>query len=159
MLAATISALIAPAEVSANNAEPQHDLVFATDPSSTVRAAGYGASVNLGPCTLFPSKIHPRTSRPGYIGPKPYTRCKVPVTSIHQDTELVHEWYAWWKKALEESGGNKKVRNYTQRTVEFKCRDAESTVWAGSTAGTVVYQGNTYYARVWQKPVRLACGG
>lgn len=159
LLAAAVSAAASPARTNAA-AELARDVpVTRFGPGAGVRSAAFGAPVELGPCTLYPTAIHPRTSRPGYIGPKPYTRCKVHVTSIRQVTELDYEWYAWWKQVLERSGGNTGAKNYTRRNIEFKCRGVESTVWAGSTAGTVVYQGRTYYARVWQKQVRLPCGG
>lgn len=125
---------------------------------STVRSSAFGAPAKLGPCTVYPSVLHPRHSKPGYIGPKPYTRCEVRVTSIRQVTELVYEWFAWWKHAIETSGGNRGEKSYTSKAVEYQCKGSESTVWAGATAGTVAYMGHTYYARVWQKQVRLPCG-
>ena len=157
-LAVAASVLFWPAAANTGVSEIPAELRAAIGTSGNVRTAGFGASVTLGPCTLYPTAIHRRTSRPGFIGSKPYTRCKVRVTSMHQETELVYEWFAWWKQALNESGGNSNERNYTQRGVEFKCQGTGSTVWAGSTAGTVVYQGHTYYAKVWQKQVRLPCG-
>lgn len=120
--------------------------------------AGYGTPVKLGPCTLFPSVIHPRASKPGFIGAKPYTKCEFPVTSIHQETVLRYQWYVWWKKAVERRSGNYAARKFTSRDVEVRCKGTTLTTWAGTTAGSIVYLGHTYYARVWQKPVQLACG-
>lgn len=121
--------------------------------------SGYGAAVTLGPCTLYPSVIHFRTRPPAGIGPKPYTDCKgVRVTSIRQETRLEYEWYAWWKLALTKPGGNTGESRYTQRNVQFNCVGTESTVWGATTSGTVVYRGKTFYARVYQKMRRLACG-
>lgn len=123
-----------------------------------IPTVAFGAPMKYGPCTLYPSVLHPRHSKPGYIGPKPYTKCEVHVASIHQVTELDYEWFAWWKQAVEKSGGNTGQKVYRSKSVEFKCRSTESTVWAGTTAGTVVFKGHTYYVRVWQKQVRLPCG-
>lgn len=123
------------------------------------RTAGFGASVAFGPCTLYPSFIHFRKTPPPGIGPKPYTDCDgVRVTSIHQETKLEYEWYAWWRQALVVSGGNTGQSRYTQRRVDFKCLSSESTVWGATTLGTVVYRGKTYHARVYQKMRRLPCG-
>lgn len=127
--------------------------------SAEVRNAGYGAAIQVGPCTLYPTVIHFRKKPPSGIGPKPYTDCKgVRVTSIRQETRLEYEWYAWWKLALVVSGGNTGESRYTQRKVDFKCVNSTSTVWGATTVGTVVYQSKTYYARVYQKMRRLPCG-
>lgn len=158
LLAAAVSAGTRPVPPNATTNGARDVPVSRFGPGAGVRSAAFGAPVKLGPCTLYPSEIHLRKSQPGYIGPKPYTRCEVPVTSIRQVTELDYEWYAWWKQVLEKAGGNTGERNFRQKRIAFKCRGFDSTVWAGSTAGTIVYQGHTYYTRVWQKQVRLPCG-
>lgn len=46
-----------------------------------------------------------------------------------------------------------------QKNAEFKCVSGEKTGWANTTAGTIVYNGKTYYARVHAKRISLTCGG
>jgi len=38
-------------------------------------------------------------------------------------------------------------------------KSSERTGWSGTTAGTIVYAGRTYYARVYQTATTLSCGG
>lgn len=124
---------------------------------SAKAAAG---EVKYGPCVLYPTVIYLRTSGGGNtLGAKPYTKCSVPVTSIHHDTQLRYQWlWFWWRKADSYSGGNTGEANYTQRKVEWTCQGKDSTTWAGSTLGTIVYKGETYYALVYQTPVTKDCG-
>jgi hypothetical protein len=114
------------------------------------------ANVKFGPCTLYPTVIYLRTS--GGLGAKPYTICEVPVTSIHQTTDLRYEWWLWWLLADSYSGGNSGEMRYAQRNVQWMCDGDEETTWAGTTLGTIVYGGQTYYARVYQTPVDKPCG-
>lgn len=119
------------------------------------------ASVTFGPCTLYPSVMYLRaSSNYGAVGTKPYTRCEVPVTSIRHSTDMRYKSFIWWRKAgTTKTGGNSGVASYTQRNVEYYCVSRESTAWTGTTAGTIVYRGKTYYARVYQPVKTLACGG
>jgi len=123
--------------------------------SLSVKAAAAG--FKFGPCTLEPSVIYMRTS--GGLGAKPYTRCEVPVTSIRQDTDLRYKWGLWWRLARSYPGpGNQGQARYEQRNVQWICQGADSTTWAGTTVGTIVYGGETFYARVYQAASEQPCG-
>lgn len=124
-----------------------------TASASAKAAAG---SVKYGPCTLNPTVIYLRSS--GGLGAKPYTDCEVPVTSIHQQTDLRYEWWLWWSLADSYTGGNQGEKRYQQRNVQWQCDGDDDTTWAGTTVGTIVYGGETYYARVYQSVVDKPCG-
>lgn len=118
------------------------------------------AAVSYGPCTLYPSVMYLRkSSNYSNVGTKPYTRCEVPVSSIRHSTDLRYKSFIWWRKATTKTGGNSGVASYTQKNVEYRCVSSESTGWSGTTAGTIVYGGRTYYARVYQAVKTLDCGG
>ncbi|WP_017975676.1 hypothetical protein [Actinopolyspora halophila] len=118
------------------------------------------ANVQYGPCTLKPSVIHLRTSGDrNTLGAKPVTTCEVPVTSIRHDTDLRYKWWLWWSLADSYPGpGNQNQKRYEQKNVAWRCNGADSTTWAGTTVGTMVFGGETYYARVYQTPVDKDCG-
>ncbi|WP_242907281.1 hypothetical protein [Actinomadura terrae] len=123
--------------------------------SASARAAAAG--VVYGPCELFPTPIYMRTS--GGLGTKPYTDCKgVAVSSIRHQTDLRYQWGAWWHLAASYTGGNNGVARYQQRNVQWICKGRGSTTWAGTTLGTLVYLGKTYYARVYNSPTTHPCG-
>lgn len=116
-------------------------------------------SVRYGPCTLYPSNVYLRKSS-GYaaVGFKPATKCTVPVTSIHHDSDIRYKWYLWWRKAgATHSGGNRGAASYTQRNVEYYCTGTTKTTFSGTTLGTIVYGGRTYYARVYMPVASLNC--
>ncbi len=117
--------------------------------------------MKYGPCVLYPSVVYLRKSS-SYrdVGTKPYTKCDVAVTSIRHSTDLRYKSFIWWKKAGDTTtGGNSAASSYTQRNVGYRCVSDESTGWSGTTAGTIVYAGKTYYARVYQPVKTLDCGG
>ena len=117
-------------------------------------------SVRYGPCTLYPSTVYLRaSSNYGAVGAKPYTKCTVPVTSIKHSTDLRYKSFIWWRLATTKTGGNYGVASYTQKNVEYYCKSKEQSGWSGTTLGTIVYGGRTYYARVYQAAVSLSCGG
>lgn len=122
--------------------------------SPSAKAAA--ASVQYGPCTLYPTLIYLRTS--GGLGAKPYTDCTVPVSSIRHNTDLRYQWLSWWRLAASYPGGNSGEKRYEQRNVQWQCHGTGSTMWAGTTLGTIVYGGKTYYARVYQNPTTKDCG-
>ncbi len=124
-------------------------------------SAAVAASVRYGPCVLNPSVMYLReSSNYEAVGTKPYTTCTVPVTSIRHSTDLRYKSFIWWKKAgSTHTGGNSGVASYTQKSVEYYCKSSEKTGWSGTTAGTIVYAGRTYYARVYQTATTLSCGG
>lgn len=132
-------------------------------PQTASPAAKQAAAVaQYGPCTLNPSVLHLRTSGGrNTLGTKPTTDCSVPVTSIRHNTELRYKWLLvfWWLAASYPGPGNQGERRYEQKNVEWQCNGTDSTTWAGTTLGTIVYGGQTYYARVYQDPVDEACGG
>lgn len=135
-------------------AEQVLDALETGDSSMGVSAA----SVQYGPCVLYPSVIYLRKSTDyTAVGFKPYTTCSVPVTSIHHDSDLRYKWYLWWRKAGTWSGGNRYVASYTQKNIAYTCKGTNSTTWGGTTLGTIVYGGKTYYARVYPPQNKLAC--
>lgn len=109
-----------------------------------------------GPCTLNPTRIYMRTS--GGLGAKPYTDCTVPVSSIRHKTDLRYQWLLWWWLADSYSGGNSGVQRHEQRNVQWQCDGDDSTTWAGTTVGTIVFGGETFYARVYQSSTDQPCG-
>lgn len=118
------------------------------------------ANVRYGPCTLYPSVMYLRaSSNYGAVGSKPYTRCTVAVSSIKHKTDVRYKSFIWWRLATSKSGGNYGTASYTQKNVEYYCKSRESTAWSGTTLGTIVYGGRTYYARVYQPVKTLNCGG
>lgn len=119
------------------------------------------ASVRFGPCTLYPTKTYLRTSSgKSKVGAKPVTKCTTAVTSIKHASDLRYKSFIWWRKAGPTfTGGNSKVASYEQRNIEYKCVSKERTGWSGTTLGTIVWKGKTYYARVYFTENSLACGG
>lgn len=118
-------------------------------------------AVKNGPCTLYPSRVYLRASS-NYraVGAKPYTKCTHKVSSIRHDTDLRYKSFIWWRLAKSKRGGNQNERNYTQRSVQYKCKSKEKSKWKGTTKGTVIdTNGKTYYARVYQSTRSLKCGG
>lgn len=114
--------------------------------------------VRFGPCVLYPTKVYLRTSgNKKVVGSKPYTKCSVRVSSIRHSTDLRHKKLLWWKKAGTDKGGNTWEKTYTQKNVGYGCKGKSSTTWAGTTLGTIRYNGRTYYARVYQAARKLPC--
>ncbi len=145
--------------VQADSPEQAVEILNALESPQTASPSALAAasSVNFGPCTLDPHFIYQRTS--GGIGAKPATSCEVPVTSIRQDTDLKYHWGLWWWTAKSYPGpGNKGQKSYVQRNVQWQCQGTDSTTWAGTTVGTIVYGGETFYARVYQPQTEKECG-
>ncbi|MGP5397407.1 hypothetical protein [Arthrobacter rhombi] len=114
--------------------------------------------VRFGPCVLHPANIHPRkSSNRNAVGVKPYTKCSAQVSSIRHSTDLRYKKLLWWKKAGTYTGGNVREKSYTQRDIAYRCKGKAKTTWSGTTAGTIRYNGRTYYARVYQTPQKIAC--
>lgn len=112
-----------------------------------------------GPCTLYPSVVHQRKSgNYGTVGNKPYTKCDVPVTSIHQSTTVYKT--AWWGNVNSGTftGGNGGEASYTQKNVAVTCTNSLSTTWFAVTDGTIVYNGTTYYSEVITDYATYDCG-
>ncbi|WP_288799731.1 hypothetical protein [uncultured Arsenicicoccus sp.] len=124
-------------------------------------AMAQAANVQYGPCTLYPTPTYLRTSSDRKnVGAKPRTVCSVPVTSINHASDLRYKSFIWWRKAgPTHTGGNRGVAKCEQKNVEYRCVSSEQTGWTGTTAGTIVYAGKTYYARVYFDERSLACGG
>lgn len=144
--------------VKASSPEQAADILDALESPQTASPAvkAAAASVQYGPCTLYPTLIYLRTS--GGLGAKPYTDCTVPVSSIRHNTDLRYQWLSWWRLAASYAGGNSGEKRYEQRNVQWQCHGTDSTTWAGTTLGTIVYDGETYYARVYQTPTTKDCG-
>lgn len=153
---------VAPSQYVEASSPAQADAILSAleaKPSSDVLAAAT-AGVTYGPCVLYPSTVYLRaSSNYGAVGSKPYTQCSVPVNSIRHSTDLRYKSFIWWRLATTKTGGNSGVASYTQKNVEYYCVSKESTGWSGTTLGTMVYLGRTYYARVYQPVKTLACGG
>lgn len=117
--------------------------------------------MKYGPCTLYPTPTYLRTSsKKKNVGAKPRTECSVPVSSIHHASDLRYKSFIWWKKAgSTHTGGNQNESKYEQKNVEYRCVSSEQTGWSGTTAGTIVYGGKKYYARVYFTEESLKCGG
>lgn len=118
-------------------------------------------AAEYGPCKLYPSVVHLRASSAyGTVGNKPYTKCDVPVTSIHQETKIYKTAF-FGSVNLDQgtySGGNRGVANYTQKNVDRRCDNQLSTTWFAVTDGTVVYGGKTYYSEVISSHETYNCG-
>lgn len=151
-------------------APPPSPYVQAESPAEAVQklnalekggATATAARVKYGPCWLYPTPTYLRTSsNKRNVGAKPHTKCTVPVTSIRQASDLRYKSFIWWKKAGKtHHGHNSGEKSYTQRNVEYRCVSREKSGWSGTTAGTIVYHGKTYYARVYFPRRPLNCGG
>lgn len=81
------------------------------------------------------------------------------VESIGHDTDWRYKSAIWWLKAgSTTSSSNRQERTLYQQNVAFPCKNKNSTVGAGTTAGTIVHQGKTYYARLHPPTITLNCG-
>ena len=132
---------------------------FTSDaPATPALMAASGTT--YGPCTLTPEYLHLRASgNYGTIGYKTRTTCSVIVESIRHDTDLRYKSAIWWLKAgSTTSSSNRQQRTLYQQNVAFPCKNKNSTVWAGTTVGTIVHQGKTYYARVYPPTKTDNCG-
>lgn len=127
--------------------------------STIAYGTSLGGRVNYGPCTLYPSYIHLRTSENRKTaGAKPYTKCTRAVTSIQHATDTRYKWYAWWEKAGHtDRGGNRGEKSYTQTRISKTCKGDTMTTFMGTTVGTIVDRGHTYYARVYTPVSHLKC--
>lgn len=132
---------------------------FTSDaPATPALMAASGTA--YGPCTLTPEYLHLRASgNYGTVGYKTRTTCSVIVESIRHDTDLRYKSAIWWLKAgSTTSSSNRQQRTLYQQNVAFPCKNKNRTVWAGTTVGTIVHQGKTYYARVYPPTITLNCG-
>lgn len=126
------------------------------------RAPTIGISRAYGPCTLFPGVIYLRKEyRYKHVGVKPLTKCSdavVAPTLIEHQTELRFHWYNWWIQAgTTFVGRGRNEHRYLTRDIHYECLGPESAIWSGTTQGKVVWQGHTYYARVYQSAKELNC--
>lgn len=139
---------------------PQEAIALLDDLESTDATArtAAAAAASFGPCVLYPSVIYFRTSSNlGALGFKPYTKCSSAVTSIHHESTLRYEYFGLWLVAQNKTGGNYGVASYTQRNIEYYCVGTIPTDFGGTTLGTVVYAGHTYYSRVYTERVEKDC--
>ena len=67
--------------------------------------------------------------------------------------------FIWWKLKGTKTASNRGVASLQQKNAQFKCVSSEKSGWGSTTAGTIVYRGKTYYARVYPARVSLSCGG
>lgn len=112
-----------------------------------------------GPCTLYPSVVYLRTSSAkAAAGFKPYTKCELVVSKINHTAELRFQYYLTWKLAQRKANGNKNSKSYTQKNIEFPCKDLKtSTLYKGQTTGHIIYGGKSYYSQVITPVARLNC--
>jgi len=144
--------------VQADSPEEALKLLDATNDDAPDTASPMATTPKYGPCVLYPTRIHLRTSsNRETIGFKPETKCTVSVTSIRHDSDLRYKYLAWWRKSGTWSGSNRGERSYTQKNMEHRCSGTRSTTWSGTTLGTVVFQGKTYYSRVYPPTTSLPC--
>lgn len=151
--------------VEADSPAEASKILAALSKGGTAARQAEAAGVRYGPCTLNPTVVYLRaSSNYNDVGFKPYTKCSVPVTSIHQESTLYYEWsipllpFSWWSAAGTWSGGNYGEASYTQRTISHTCNGTDDTWWQGEVNGTIVYQGHTYYATVDTVPKEWPCG-
>jgi hypothetical protein len=144
--------------VQASSPAQAMDILNALQSPQTASPAAKAAAVEVhyGPCTLKPGVIYMRNS--GGLGAKPITDCTVPVTSIRHDTDLKYHWLLWWWDAASYPSGNNGQARLEQKNVQWHCNGNDSTTWAGTTVGTIVYGGETFYARVYQGETDQPCG-
>lgn len=134
-----------------------------SDAMRTRQRPSIGMARSYGPCTLHPGVVYLRKEyQYEAVGMKPYTSCSQAVSApalIEHRTELRYHWYSWWLQAGEtviSTGRNE--RTYRSKTIRYECVGSEMTTWSGTTLGRVVWQGHTYYARVYQAARELKCG-
>ena len=108
---------------------------------------------------LYPSRVYLRTSsNKGAAGFKPYTKCTENVTSIHQDSSLRYEYFGLWLVARGPvTSSNNNVASLTQKNIEYFCRGEGKTDFRGTTLGTIVSGGKTYYSRVYTEVKNEKC--
>lgn len=135
--------------------------------STLTASARSGESVSIarsyGPCILHPGIVYLRKEY-AYkdVGMKPFTKCDKRVaapTLIQHRTDLRYHWYNWWLQAGDTYvNSGRHEHNYLSKTIHYACDGTERTVWSGTTLGKVLWQGHTYYARVYQRARELKCG-
>lgn len=156
-IAATKTSTASPYVKASSPAQAMEILNALQSPQTASPAAKVAAGeAQYGPCTLKPSRVYMRSS--GGMGAKPVTECTVPVSSIRHQTDLRYEWLTFWWLQDSYPAGNSGLARLEQKNVQWACNGDDSTTWAGTTVGTIVYGGQTYFARVYQIPRDLACG-
>lgn len=131
---------------------------------TAARGTGINSGIDIageyGPCVLKPGVVYLRKEyQYKAVGAKPLTLCTVPVSRISHRTELRYHWYNWWLQAgATITGSHELQRTYRSKKIHVACAGREPTVWSGTTLGTVLYRGHTYYARVYQEAKELRCG-
>ncbi|MCO1339430.1 hypothetical protein BJH93_11080 [Kocuria polaris] len=129
-------------------------------PQPALRA---GSKVKYGPCTLHSDGVYLRASS-GYqnVGFKSYTKCSTKVTSISHKNTLRQKNLINWKLVSPTEGGSNKNYGATalsSKSINYSCPKKGKHWWSGSTLGTMIYKGETYYARSYApvSKVKLAC--
>lgn len=127
------------------------------------RAPTIGIPRSYGPCVLHPGVVYLRKEYDYQaVGMKPFTKCNenVPApTLIKHRTDLRYQWFNWWLQAgtsFVSSGRNE--HSYLSKSIYYNCDGTENTVWSGTTLGMIIWQGNKYFARVYQRARELRCG-
>lgn len=127
-------------------------------------AGGAGQPMALDPyeCTLYPSRVHPRTSSgKKSVGAKPYTECKLgPPTIISQSSTLyIVEWGGLYYKAMDsKTATSRNEKKLTQRNVEYFCANVNKSRFQQETKGYTVQGGRTYQSAVITPSADFECG-
>lgn len=154
-----ISLAIAPAANAQEESVPESITIpYVLSESPSIDGA-VNRSGSYGPCTLKLDNVHLRKSGGwGTAGFKAHTHCTAKVTSIHHSSDLRYKYYSWWKLAV--GGVTADARNTTQldqTNLEFTCTGKVNTAFKGTTVGTIVYNGKTYYARGYSNTSLVPC--
>jgi hypothetical protein len=113
-------------------------------------------------CTLYPSVVHLRASSGyGSVGAKPYTKCLVgtPSQITHSSVLYMVEWggLSWVPMASRGQTGNY-TRSLTLTSLEWFCKNRNTSRYVQTTNGTSVQAGRTYYSSVSTVKSPLGCG-
>ncbi|MFB8370695.1 hypothetical protein ACFC25_15185 [Pseudarthrobacter sp. NPDC055928] len=113
-------------------------------------------------CTLYPSVVHPRQSSGyGSVGAKPYTKCLVgtPSQISHSSVLYIVEWcgLSWVPMASRGQTGYN-TRSLTLTSLEWFCKNWNTSTFVQTTNGTSVQAGRTYYSSVSTVKTPLSCG-
>jgi len=113
-------------------------------------------------CTLHPSVVHARQSSGyGSVGAKPYTKCLVgtPSQISHSSVLYIVEWggLSWVPMASRGQTGYN-TRSLTLTSLEWSCKNGNTSTFVQTTNGTSVQAGRTYYSSVSTVKTSLGCG-
>ena len=92
------------------------------------------------------------------VGAKPTTTCRVPVTSIEQNTQLEHRVLGMWLPASDVFTAYETFKRLLiQKEVEVSCVGRNLTKWRAVTWAVVIFHGRVFRAGVSTDEVELRC--